>query len=355
MVQIEEYSFTYSTNAEKKTTYLAAGPKDGPLLIFVHGWPAIAKTWKVSLEFFANSGFRAVAPDMPGYGGSTARKVTEDYSLEQINLGMVALIDHLGRDKAIWIGHDWGCGAVWSFAEHYPERCVAAAGLAVPSHIIEKGLDELVKTINRDIYPEDKHPYGQWSYQKFYEDDFEKATAWFEKNPAAFLRAGYSKGRPDSVGKPAILAGVKEAGGWFGGIAEPDPNWKHIPLEATVFESEEMYNDVVEAMERTGFWGADSWYSSHAANRAYFDKAANNGELLMPTLFIGATYDTVCDTVTSTAADNQKKYSKNLTEASVDAGHWVYMEKPDEVNAIIAKWIEESCKESWPGNVKPKV
>lgn len=74
----------------------------------------------------------------------------------------------------------------------------------------------------------------------------------------------------------------------------------------------------------------------------------------MPTLFIQAKYDTICDTVNSPLAENMRKYSKNLTEASVDAGHWVQMEKPEEVNAIIEKWIVESCKESWPGE-KSKV
>lgn len=59
-------------------------------------------------------------------------------------------------------GHDWGCGAVWSFAEHYPTRCIGAAGLAVPSHVIEQGLEELMKFVNREIYPEDKFPWAQW-------------------------------------------------------------------------------------------------------------------------------------------------------------------------------------------------
>lgn len=91
-------------------------------------------------------------------------------------------------------------------------------------------------------------------------------------------------------------------------------------------------------------------------NRKYFDeKAKNNGELLMPVLFIEAKYDTVCDTVTSDLAANQKKYCENLTEKSVEAGHWVGMEKPDEVNAIIAKWIEEKVSEALPGGVKSKV
>lgn len=52
---------------------------------------------------------------------------------------------------------------------------------------------------------------------KFYEDDFEKATSWFESGSAAFLRVAHMKGNPDNVGKPAALAGVKEAGGWMGG------------------------------------------------------------------------------------------------------------------------------------------
>lgn len=63
MVTIEEHTFKYG---EKQTFYLAAGPKLGPLLIFVHGWPAIARTWKPQLETFGGLGFRVVAPDMPG-------------------------------------------------------------------------------------------------------------------------------------------------------------------------------------------------------------------------------------------------------------------------------------------------
>ena len=64
MATLEEHEFTFGT--KQKTFYLAAGPNNGPLLIFVHGWPGIAKTWKPQLETFASLGFRAIAPDMPG-------------------------------------------------------------------------------------------------------------------------------------------------------------------------------------------------------------------------------------------------------------------------------------------------
>jgi soluble epoxide hydrolase/lipid-phosphate phosphatase len=55
------------------------------------------------------------------------------------------------------------------------------------------------------------------SYQKFYEEQFEKATAWFEKDAAAFLRAGYARGKPEGLGKAAMTSRVNEDGGWFGG------------------------------------------------------------------------------------------------------------------------------------------
>ena len=66
MTALEEYEFTYGIGRNKNTFYLAAGPQDGPLLIFIHGWPAIARTWKHSLNTFASLGFRVIAPDMPG-------------------------------------------------------------------------------------------------------------------------------------------------------------------------------------------------------------------------------------------------------------------------------------------------
>lgn len=64
---LEEHEFTHGVGGATKTFYLAAGPPNGPLLIFIHGWPAIAKTWKPQLEAFASLGFRVVAPDMPGW------------------------------------------------------------------------------------------------------------------------------------------------------------------------------------------------------------------------------------------------------------------------------------------------
>src|ERR1700741_3432559 len=103
--------------------YLASGAAAGPPVIFVHGWPELSISWREQLPVFGALGFRAVAPDMRGYGRSSIYARHEDYALEAIVADMLELLDALGAKKAIWVGHDWGSPVVWSIAQHHPEVC----------------------------------------------------------------------------------------------------------------------------------------------------------------------------------------------------------------------------------------
>ncbi|HSE02836.1 MAG TPA: alpha/beta hydrolase, partial [Methylomirabilota bacterium] len=114
------------------TFYLEAGAPDGPLIVFVHGWPELSLSWRHQLPCFADLGFRAVAPDMRGYGRSSVYPRHEDYALEHAVRDMIELLDALGLEKAVWVGHDWGSPVVWSLASHHPERCWGVANLCVP-------------------------------------------------------------------------------------------------------------------------------------------------------------------------------------------------------------------------------
>ena len=69
-----------ATSGRHTTFYLAAGPEDGPLLIFVHGWPELSISWRHQLPALAALGFRCVAPDMRGYGRSSVPGRQEDYA-----------------------------------------------------------------------------------------------------------------------------------------------------------------------------------------------------------------------------------------------------------------------------------
>lgn len=190
--------------------------------------------------------------------------------------------------------------------------------MCVPYRSLELGLEELIRLTNRQIYPESEYPWGPWAYQQFYLESFDKATAWFEADIASFIRVAYSQSDPAVYGKPAFTANVMKDGGWLGGIAKPDPQWKHIPISMSVLD-EETYSEVVAAMEKTGFWGADAWYLNHDRNRAYtLERSKNEGELHMPALFIGARFDAICDTPLSALAEPMRKYCTNLTETCLE-------------------------------------
>ncbi len=250
-------------NPRHSSFYLACGEENATPIVFVHGWPELSISWRGQLPVFAGLGFRAIAPDMRGYGRSSVPPRREDYALEPIVGDMIELLDSIGAQKAIWVGHDWGAPAVWSIAQHHPERCHGVANLCVP--YIPEGF--AVRTIlplaDRNLYPEDTFPYAQWDYQVFYEENFARASSGFEADVRATVRALFRAGDPAGRGKPNRLAFVRARGGWFGAENKAPA----VPRDERVIgeEDEDRY---VAALERNGFAGPDSWYMNADTNIA---------------------------------------------------------------------------------------
>jgi soluble epoxide hydrolase / lipid-phosphate phosphatase len=250
----------HTTKTKRHTTfYLAAGPKDGPLIIFVHGWPELSISWRHQLPALASLGFRAIAPDMRGYGRSSIYPRSSDYAQELIVQDMMELLDSLGRERAVWVGHDWGSTVVWNLASHHPERCEGVANLCVPYYTIERGLDHTITLVDRKVYPEAEYPAGNWDYMRYYEENFAEAIAPMDANVYKFLKLAFRKGDPAGEGKPAITATARRNHGMLGG-AVPD-----LPRDGDIV-SEEDLSVYVSALERNGFFGPSSWYLNHAAN-----------------------------------------------------------------------------------------
>jgi len=326
------------------TFYLAAGPVDGPPVIFCHGWPELSISWRHQLACLGSLGFRAIAPDMRGYGRSSVYDRHEDYALELIVGDMIRLADALGYDKAVWVGHDWGAPAVWSIASHNPERCHAVANLCVPFGTLERGVEACLPLLDRTTYPEGEFPYGQWEYQRFYEDDFAQAIAPFDANPYNAVKALFRKGAPLAEGKIWRNALVYREGGWFGGASEaPD-----IPIDTDVVSARDL-SIYAAALQRNGFFGPASWYMNHAANAEYAAHAVNDGRLDMPVLFIAAEYDHTCECMISRLAEPQRGLCAELTERVVRSGHWMAQERPAETNAALVQWLAAKVPGVWPG------
>jgi len=333
----------------KQIFYLSAGPSDGPLIFFLHGWPGIALTWQHQLQAFARLGFRVVAPDMPGYGKTWTSSDANDYALQKIVPQCLELLNHLGRKEALWFGHDWGCGPLWAIASHHPEACTAVIAMSVPYLTLELGVDTLISTVDRKRYPEDEYPYGQWDYQKWYEQDAEARASdrQFESNVSAYVKLFFSKGSEATGLGLARTTDVTKHKGWFGG---PNVSPPELPLSGTVLD-EPLLAELVSALTKTGFHGATSWYLNHPANEKYTrEQSVNGGHLKMPVLFIHTEYDAVCQTVHNPALMKpMRAHTENLSEFVIKAGHWGLLECPEETNAGIVEWILKEVKGAWPG------
>ncbi len=219
-----------------------------------HGWPELSLSWRHQLPVFGGLGFRAMAPDMRGYGRSRVYPRHEDYALEHVAAGMVELLDHLGAAKAMWVGHDWGGPVVWTMAQQHPGRCMAwPTSASLPAGRLRRR--EHDPLVDRSVYPEEQYPAAQWDYRLHYRENFAAAQAEMEADPHATVRALFRGGSPSRMGQPAVTAAVRAIGGWFcPGKRAPD-----LPLDTRVLSPEdaEAYG---EALVRNGFFGPNSWY-----------------------------------------------------------------------------------------------
>lgn len=319
-----------------KTFYREDGPKDGPLMVFVHGWPELSYSWRHQLPAMARLGFHAVAPDLRGYGHSSNYSSHDDFAQENVVADMLRLADALGSDTAVWVGHDWGSPTVWNIASHHPDRCRAVASLCVPYATLEYGVDRVIELVDRNVYPVDEYPVGQWDYQLYYQECFEQAQATMEADIESTLKALFRAGNADAVGQPAMTALIRASGGWFGG-ADRAPD---LPLDPRVISVSDLavYS---EALRGSGFFGANSYYMNHEVNTAYAKTALDEGLLSMPALFIAARYDSVCESVDSPLTRPMRAKCSNLTERIVDSGHWMAQECPGAVNDILETWLTE--------------
>ena len=325
-----------------RTFFLDGGPEDAPVMIFVHGWPELSISWRHQLPCFAALGFRTVAPDMRGYGRSSVYTRHEDYALEHIVRDMIELLDALGREKAVWVGHDWGSPVVWSLASHHPDRCFGVANLCVP--YLAKGFapKNLVPLVDRSVHPEAQYPVGQWDYMLFYEESFDLAGSAFEASVPDTVRALFRKGSPGGKGKPSRTAQVRRDGGWFGGAGRAPA----VPMDPDVLTPDD-FRKYTAALEANGFFGPDSWYMNADRNLDYAARAVNGGALDLPVLFLHGEYDYTCETVASRLAEPMRQDCRNLTEAIVRSGHWMAQEQPGAVNAALAKWLAIQLPEIW--------
>ncbi len=119
----------YADSGGVKIHYASLGK--GPLIVMIHGFPDYWYTWRHQMEALA-ANYQVVALDLRGYNLSDKPKGVENYDLSLIVGDVVAVIHHLGRDRAIIVGHDWGGAVAWFFAMQHPEMTERLIVLNLP-------------------------------------------------------------------------------------------------------------------------------------------------------------------------------------------------------------------------------
>lgn len=118
---------------------------DGEPVLLLHGWPDSSFLWRHQMPALAAAGFRAIAPDLRGFGRSDKPQDVEAYTFSNLMSDVVGIMDGLGVERAHLVGHDWGAALAWQLAIDLPERVDRLVVLSVPHPAVPRGLDQLEK------------------------------------------------------------------------------------------------------------------------------------------------------------------------------------------------------------------
>jgi pimeloyl-ACP methyl ester carboxylesterase len=119
-------------NGDVDLQAVAAGPKNGPVVVLLHGFPEFWYGWRRQIEPLAAAGFRVIVPDQRGYNLSSKPAGVDAYALSELVSDIIAIADQLGQAKIFLAGHDWGAAVAWSAALLHPQRIAKLAVLNVP-------------------------------------------------------------------------------------------------------------------------------------------------------------------------------------------------------------------------------
>ncbi|MEE6136622.1 alpha/beta hydrolase [Mycobacterium sp. 050128] len=296
-----------------------AGERGAPVVVLAHGFPELAYSWRHQIPVLAEAGYHVLAPDQRGYGGSSRPDAIEAYNIRELTTDIVGLLDDVGAERAVWVGHDWGAPVVWHAPLLHPDRVAAVAALSVPA------------TPRSHVAPTQawRKTFGENFFYILYFQEPGVADAELNSDPARAIRRLMGGLRTDgdrAAGMRMVAPGPE---GFIDRLPEPDalPDWI----------SQDELDHYISEFSRTGFTGGLNWYRNFDRNWELTADLADT-KISVPCLFIGGTADPV---LAFTRADRATEivsgpYQQLMIEG---AGHWLQQERPDEVNTALLEFL----------------
>jgi pimeloyl-ACP methyl ester carboxylesterase len=309
---------TIQTNGVQLHT-LEAGAPGAPLVVLAHGFPELAYSWRHQIPALAAAGYHVLAPDQRGYGRSTRPADIAAYNIADLSADLIGLLDDVGADKAVFIGHDWGAPVAWGSAQLHPDRVAAVVGLSVPP--VPRAKTPPTKAF-RAIF-------GDNFFYMLYFQDPGVADAELDADPATTIRRMMGGLAPSDDPAPGLRMIRPGPAGFIERLAEPEslPDW---------ISAHEVDHYVTE-FSRTGFTGGLNWYRN--LDRNWEILADPPGATIeVPAMFIAGTDDPVLAFMRHDRAAEvvTGHYREVLIEG---AGHWLQQERPDQINEAVLDFL----------------
>lgn len=290
-------------------------------VVFCHGFPELAFSWRHQLPALAASGFRAIAPDQRGYGRTYKPAAVEDYDIRHLADDLAGLLDALGLDKAVFCGHDWGGHVVWEMPILHPDRVAGVIGINTPHRYFRRmGADPIA-----------------WLLENFSAGNYR----------LAFLQEGIENGlTPDLL--PRFFNGLFRARPITMAeyLASP-PKVRNLEFEFIMetalnpepagrrFLSKEQLKVYVDAFTAGGLTGPINWYRNLVRNTKIL--AGTSDRITVPCLMISSEDDIF---LPPDLTDGMEEYVPHLEKHLIrECGHWTQAEKPNEVNRLVLDWL----------------
>ena len=291
---------------------------EGPLVLLLHGFPELWYSWRHQLPALAAAGYHAVAPDVRGYGRTDAPGAIESYSMLNHVADAVGVLDAVGAEGAVVVGHDWGAPMAWHCALLHPDRFSAVVALSVPYMPRSSAPPtQLMKQMSPDNF-----------FYILYFQEPGLAEAELEADVGRSFRLLLYDASGDAPRSAWLSLKPKEAK-LLDGMREPEqlPPWLgRADIDYFIAE-----------FERTGFRGGLNRYRNMDRDWEQLAHLAD-AKVQQPALFIAGDRDGV---LAFTSIDAMKANVPNLRKAVIlpGCGHLTQQERPAEVNSALVEFL----------------
>lgn len=301
---------------------LSAG--EGPLVLLCHGFPELSYSWRHQLLALADAGYRAVAPDLRGYGKTLGPSAADQCSFDHLIEDLVAIVAALGEDSAALVGHDFGAFLGWHAAAMRPEIFTRVACFAVPYPTFLMGPSPPTKAIKKRV--------GADSHYILYFQEEGVAERELDANVRETLLRIYWSSCGQETSTEPFGASMPAGSGFLENTVLPDrlPDWL----------DEADLGVYVEAFSQRGFAGPLAWY--RAVDRSWEGLAAARSlKVEQPALFVMGRQDPIFDS-TAGLRRRMKEFVPGLVADLTfeGCGHWVQQERPLETSRALVEFLD---------------